>query len=167
MSLVKCPDCGNEVSSEAPACVRCGRPIANHPPFDTKSPPPHESVKEKGTPEAHHGNAGNDESGPEKAGRRDPYKLEFFPSVIIMLLAIVYAVSPYDMVPDVYLVSVFDDVLVLACAALNLYHSVLPEADENYNRTIKRVKIILAILSVSSIVIVAVALRITMIVLGK
>lgn len=26
MALVKCPDCGNEMSTEAAACARCGRP---------------------------------------------------------------------------------------------------------------------------------------------
>ncbi len=28
MALVKCPDCGKEVSDQAPACPNCGRPIA-------------------------------------------------------------------------------------------------------------------------------------------
>ncbi len=28
MALIKCPDCGNEVSSLAAACPRCGYPIA-------------------------------------------------------------------------------------------------------------------------------------------
>ena len=29
MALVRCPDCGRDVSSEAKACVGCGRPIAS------------------------------------------------------------------------------------------------------------------------------------------
>ncbi len=29
MALVKCPDCGHDVSDLAPACVNCGRPIAS------------------------------------------------------------------------------------------------------------------------------------------
>lgn len=28
MALIKCPDCGNSVSSSAPACPKCGCPIA-------------------------------------------------------------------------------------------------------------------------------------------
>lgn len=28
MSLIKCPDCGKEVSDKAPVCPNCGRPIA-------------------------------------------------------------------------------------------------------------------------------------------
>ena len=28
MALIRCPDCGREVSDQAPACVGCGRPIA-------------------------------------------------------------------------------------------------------------------------------------------
>lgn len=33
MALVKCPDCGTEISDQAPACVKCGRPrgIADQP----------------------------------------------------------------------------------------------------------------------------------------
>ncbi len=167
MALVKCPDCGNDVSSEAPACVKCGRPIANYPPFGVKPPSPPETVKEKSAPEVPSGTAKPDETRHEVPIRRDPYKLEFFPSIVMMLLAIAYAVSPFDLVPGGYIVSIFDDVLILTCASLNLYHSLIPEADESYNKTIKRVKLILVLLSVSSIVIVAVALRITMIVLGK
>lgn len=32
MALIVCPDCGNKVSSEAPACPNCGRPIKGTPP---------------------------------------------------------------------------------------------------------------------------------------
>ena len=28
MALIRCPECGREVSDQAPACVGCGRPIA-------------------------------------------------------------------------------------------------------------------------------------------
>ncbi len=28
MALIKCPDCGNEVSDKAPSCVKCGCPLA-------------------------------------------------------------------------------------------------------------------------------------------
>lgn len=28
MALVTCPDCGADVSEQAPVCVRCGRPMA-------------------------------------------------------------------------------------------------------------------------------------------
>jgi hypothetical protein len=31
MALIKCPDCGREVSDLAPACPQCGRPIAANP----------------------------------------------------------------------------------------------------------------------------------------
>jgi uncharacterized OB-fold protein len=27
MALIRCPDCGNLVSSEAPFCIHCGAPI--------------------------------------------------------------------------------------------------------------------------------------------
>lgn len=39
MALVKCPDCGTDVSDAAPACVRCGRPIAAPPLIGTKTAP--------------------------------------------------------------------------------------------------------------------------------
>lgn len=29
MALVRCPDCGSQVSSSAPACVKCGRPLTD------------------------------------------------------------------------------------------------------------------------------------------
>ena len=28
MALIKCPDCGNQVSDRAPTCPKCGAPIA-------------------------------------------------------------------------------------------------------------------------------------------
>lgn len=31
MALIKCPECGNEVSSSAASCPKCGYPIANLP----------------------------------------------------------------------------------------------------------------------------------------
>lgn len=31
MALIKCPDCGTDVSDAAPACPKCGRPIAREP----------------------------------------------------------------------------------------------------------------------------------------
>jgi hypothetical protein len=30
VSLLKCPDCGNDVSSSAPSCPHCGRPARKH-----------------------------------------------------------------------------------------------------------------------------------------
>jgi len=32
MALIKCPDCGHEVSDRAPTCPNCGAPIAAQPP---------------------------------------------------------------------------------------------------------------------------------------
>ncbi len=32
MALVRCPDCGRDISSEAPACPSCGRPMKIEPP---------------------------------------------------------------------------------------------------------------------------------------
>lgn len=39
MALVKCPDCGRDVSSEAPACPGCGRPMKSEAP-PIAAPPP-------------------------------------------------------------------------------------------------------------------------------
>ena len=39
MALVRCPDCGRDVSSEAPACVGCGRPMRGEPPPVAVTPP--------------------------------------------------------------------------------------------------------------------------------
>lgn len=30
MALVRCPDCGSEVSDKAPACLKCGRPLGSN-----------------------------------------------------------------------------------------------------------------------------------------
>jgi hypothetical protein len=40
VALIKCPECGREVSDQAPACVGCGVPLtsASH---AAPSPPPH------------------------------------------------------------------------------------------------------------------------------
>lgn len=38
MPLVKCPDCGKEVSDQAPTCPQCGRPLKAQPkPADNQS----------------------------------------------------------------------------------------------------------------------------------
>ena len=35
MALLKCPDCGHDVSSLAPSCVNCGRPMGASDPPET------------------------------------------------------------------------------------------------------------------------------------
>ena len=47
MALIKCPDCGKDISDLAPACPNCGRPQSTMPP----SPSPMERVTEKTQPE--------------------------------------------------------------------------------------------------------------------
>ena len=39
MALVKCVDCGTEISDRAAACIKCGAPIAARPPERDTSPP--------------------------------------------------------------------------------------------------------------------------------
>ena len=36
MSLVRCPDCGNEISTEAYVCPKCGRPTGKRPKYQIK-----------------------------------------------------------------------------------------------------------------------------------
>ena len=36
MALVKCPDCGRDVSSAAPTCPNCGRPMADSKVLDAR-----------------------------------------------------------------------------------------------------------------------------------
>ena len=31
MALIKCPECGGQVSDKAPACIHCGCPLTNRP----------------------------------------------------------------------------------------------------------------------------------------
>lgn len=31
MALIKCPECGKEISDKAPACIHCGYPLVNRP----------------------------------------------------------------------------------------------------------------------------------------
>jgi hypothetical protein len=38
MALIVCPDCGKQVSDQAPACPHCGRPMAQPPPVAPKVP---------------------------------------------------------------------------------------------------------------------------------
>jgi zinc-ribbon domain len=37
MALIRCPDCGNEVSDQAPACPKCGKPISSAIPAKPKT----------------------------------------------------------------------------------------------------------------------------------
>lgn len=39
MPLTPCPDCGREVSTAAPACIHCGRPLAAAAPAASAAPP--------------------------------------------------------------------------------------------------------------------------------
>jgi len=39
MALIKCPECGREVSTEAKTCPGCGFPVAQQLPAATKAPP--------------------------------------------------------------------------------------------------------------------------------
>lgn len=53
MALVRCPDCGRDVSSEAPACLGCGRPMKSGPaPAPVAAPvtPPPEKASDDGQP---------------------------------------------------------------------------------------------------------------------
>ena len=45
MALVTCPDCGKEISDQAPACPNCGRPAAARP--AVTAPPPATKAKKK------------------------------------------------------------------------------------------------------------------------
>jgi hypothetical protein len=40
MALVRCPDCGSELSDQAPACPRCGRPMRSAPALPAARPAP-------------------------------------------------------------------------------------------------------------------------------
>mgnify|MGYP002782778665 CR=1 FL=1 len=43
MALIKCPECGKEISDASTACIHCGYPIS-------KNPDVQEKVKSKATP---------------------------------------------------------------------------------------------------------------------
>ena len=43
MALIKCPECGKEISDKAPACIHCGYPLN---PVPTSSPTPSSSSGE-------------------------------------------------------------------------------------------------------------------------
>ena len=34
MALIACPECGKEISNQAPACIHCGCPLAPRAPLD-------------------------------------------------------------------------------------------------------------------------------------
>ena len=43
MALIKCPECGKEISDKAPACIHCGYPLANTQQNVTETVPPQSS----------------------------------------------------------------------------------------------------------------------------
>lgn len=47
MAMIKCPDCGKDISNVAPACIHCGRPIIVPPAVNRQTHPPREPVKKK------------------------------------------------------------------------------------------------------------------------
>lgn len=48
MSLIKCPECGKEVSNKASSCPVCGHPLGNVPPTQSVTPPK-QKQKKKGS----------------------------------------------------------------------------------------------------------------------
>ena len=52
MALVKCPDCGRDISDQAPACPHCGRPATNTPQVPPAASPAEPLQKKKRSPVA-------------------------------------------------------------------------------------------------------------------
>jgi len=50
MALIKCPDCGNDVSTAALACPHCGRPVSLESSARPGTPPPISEKKPGSTP---------------------------------------------------------------------------------------------------------------------
>jgi hypothetical protein len=50
MALIKCPDCGNDVSTAALACPHCGRPVSLESSARPRTPPPIPGEKPGSTP---------------------------------------------------------------------------------------------------------------------
>ena len=49
MALIACPDCGTEISDQASACVKCGRPMPHLPNTPQRPPPPvHGTTSQRG-----------------------------------------------------------------------------------------------------------------------
>lgn len=75
--------------------------------------------------------------------QRNYYRIPFTTSVVIMLAAIAYAISPVDFISSAPLISWIDDFLILACASLNLLHCGVDISKHSENVTFQRIKLMM------------------------
>lgn len=82
------------------------------------------------------------------------------PSVVvpwaIMVLCLLYGVSPVDIIPDIPIVGQIDDLIILASGSLNLAQRYMERADSSLTNIVKVVKWI--VIALGAIVILLLAL---------
>ena len=75
---------------------------------------------------------------------------------VIMVLCLLYGVSPVDIIPDIPIVGPIDDLIILASGSLNLAHRYMERADPSLTTIVKVVKWI--VIALGAIVILLLAL---------
>jgi uncharacterized membrane protein YkvA (DUF1232 family) len=83
-------------------------------------------------------------------------------SIIPLAIAIIYAISPLDVIPDIPVIGWIDDGGLVIAAALNLVQHILPEflgtVGEHLAKIVKFIKWIFIVLCVIAVLIVGVLL---------
>ena len=75
---------------------------------------------------------------------------------VLMVLCLLYGVSPVDIIPDIPVVGQIDDLIILASGALNLVQRYMERADSSLTTVVKVVKWI--VIALGAIVILLLAL---------
>lgn len=79
------------------------------------------------------------------------YRLSYTSSVLIMIGAVIYIVSPLDVISNAPLISWVDDLLIFCCALINLLHCGIDISKHSENVTFQRIKLITVSLSTAVI----------------
>ncbi|HOD38931.1 MAG TPA: YkvA family protein [Candidatus Wallbacteria bacterium] len=164
-----CSNCKSAAASaESIYCHKCGARLAEYA-ADAAAPPqedlsaapaapnvPQGGADDPGCPSLAGEQAGKEPVLPRSAGffvefQAGYYRLSYTASVLIMIGAVIYIISPLDIISNAPLISWVDDLLIFSCALVNLLHCGVNISNHSENVTFKRVKLIMVPLSAAII----------------
>ncbi len=165
-----CSNCKSAAASaESIYCHKCGARLAEY--AADAATPPQEALSAAPAADSNvlQGGAGDpgfqrqvgEQAGNKPAATRSAgffaefqagyYRLSYTASLLIMIGAVIYIISPLDIISNAPLISWVDDLLIFSCALVNLLHCGVDISNHSENVTFKRVKLIMVPLSATII----------------